>query len=420
LVKILIVNHTLPDKRGYTTVLFQNLLPILREKVEISLIWVISSNLDISGYECKQDEKIIKMSDYDNASEILKNEKPDMIYVIAGINAPDYAFSLAAKSLKIFRIGSELGIPFFYKKVRLGTFAELGTIGQQGKNNKKNQILGFLYKHKFLIKTQRKIGWNYFKILFDLFTLFFKYLPDTKPISGFFPKFELDLHFVENELVLKQLVNDGFNKSKIIVVGNTNFDDFFKNERKESNEKNTRERNRILVLTNTIFGNSKNKTMQDRNLFISEIIKKLKQTKNENEVLIKIHPTHENLFEYKNIVDLVDPKIPIFQKENLNELIEQSDLIITSVSSTVAISALIMRKPIIIWNIFDVQNDILLENNLALECKNPNELPDLIDNAKKWNLPERKIEEFLSKYFFKTDGKASERIADEILHIVKK
>ena len=160
--------------------------------------------------------------------------------------------------------------------------------------------------------------------------------------------------------------------------------------------------------------------MQDRNLFISEIIKKLKQTKNENEVLIKIHPTHENLFEYKNIVDLVDPKIPIFQKENLNELIEQSDLIITSVSSTVAISALIMRKPIIIWNIFDVQNDILLENNLALECKNPNELPDLIDNAKKWNLPERKIEEFLSKYFFKTDGKASERIADEILHIVKK
>ena len=113
MVKILIVNHTLPDKRGYTTVLFQNLLPILREKVEISLIWVISSNLDISGYECKQDEKIIKMSDYDNASEILKNEKPDMVYVIAGINAPDYAFSLAAKSLKIFRIGSELGIPFF-------------------------------------------------------------------------------------------------------------------------------------------------------------------------------------------------------------------------------------------------------------------------------------------------------------------
>jgi UDP-N-acetylglucosamine:LPS N-acetylglucosamine transferase len=384
-------------------------------------VWVISSNLDISEYECKKDEKIIKMSDYDDAFEILNNEKPDVIYVIPGINAPDYAFSLAAKLLKIFRIGSELGTPLFYKKNRLGIFALLGTIGQQEKNkNKNNQILGFFYKHKFLIKTQRKIGWSFFKILLDLFSLFFIYLPDTKYITGFFPKFELDLHFVENELVLKQLVSAGFDESKIRVVGNTNFDNFFKNEEKQNNEKNIRQKYRILILTNTVFGNSKKKTMQNRNLFILEIIKKIEQIKNKNEVLIKIHPTHESLFEYRNIVDLVDPKIPILQKENLNELIDQADLIITSVSSSVAISALIMRKPIIIWNIYDVKNDILLENNLALECKNPDEILNLIDNAKKWNLPERKIEEFLSKYCFKTDGKASERIANGILHIIKK
>ncbi len=155
-------------------------------------------------------------------------------------------------------------------------------------------------------------------------------------------------------------------------------------------------------------------------MFISEIIKKLTQNKNENEISVKIHPTHENLSEYRKIIDPINPKIQIFQKEDLKKLINDTDLIITPVSSTAVISGLIMRKCIIIWNIYDVQNDVLLENDLALECRNSTELLDLVHRAKKWEFPEEKIHKFTLKYLFKSDGKSSERIANAIVQIIKK
>ena len=93
--------------------------------MEVEIVWVIHSNIDISEYKCDKNERIIKMNDYTNAFEILEKEKPDLIYIIAGINTPDYAFSIAAKSLKIFRIGSEIGNLFFTKRSKIGTLSQI-------------------------------------------------------------------------------------------------------------------------------------------------------------------------------------------------------------------------------------------------------------------------------------------------------
>ena len=121
-------------------------MPILREKIEVELVWVIHSNSDISKYAYDKNEKIIKMEDCDNAFEILEKEKPDLIYVIPGINAPDYAFSLAAKSLKIFRIGSELGNVLFTKKSKMGILSQIENNSE--KNNQQGQIKNFFNKKK--------------------------------------------------------------------------------------------------------------------------------------------------------------------------------------------------------------------------------------------------------------------------------
>ena len=86
------------------------------------------------------------MEDCDNAFEILEKEKPDLIYVIPGINAPDYAFSLAAKSLKIFRIGSELGNVLFTKKSKMGILSQIENNSE--KNNQQGQIKNF-FNHNF-------------------------------------------------------------------------------------------------------------------------------------------------------------------------------------------------------------------------------------------------------------------------------
>ena len=62
------------------------------------------------------------------------------------------------------------------------------------------------------------------------------------------------------------------------------------------------------------------------------------------------------------------------------------------------VSGLILRKHIIIWNVFDVQNDVLIENNLALECKDPNGLLKLIEDTKKWAPKNERIDEFILNF----------------------
>ena len=122
-------------------------MPILREKIQVNLVWAIHSNSDISEYKCdkNKNERIIKMNDYTNAFEILEKEKPDLIYIIAGISTPDYAFSIAAKSLKIFRIGSEIGNLFFTKKSKISTLSQI-------KNDRKDaipQLKNFFANNKY-------------------------------------------------------------------------------------------------------------------------------------------------------------------------------------------------------------------------------------------------------------------------------
>ncbi len=174
MIKIIVVHHTLPSVKGFTTTLFKNLMPILQEKIEVNLTWVIHSETKISEYKCEKYEKIIRMNEYNDAFEILEKEKPDLIYIIPGINVPDYAFSLAAKSLKIFRIGSELGNVLFTKKSKIGILSQ---IKNNKENNETNQIQKFFNNHRFLIKTQKRNKWNYFKIFFDLCSIFFMYFP---------------------------------------------------------------------------------------------------------------------------------------------------------------------------------------------------------------------------------------------------
>ncbi len=414
MIKIIVVHHTLPSVKGFTTTLFKNLMPILQEKIEVNLTWVIHSETKISEYKCEKYEKIIRMNEYNDAFEILEKEKPDLIYIIPGINVPDYAFSLADKSLKIFIIGSELGNVLFTKKSKIGILSQ---IKNNKENNETNQIQKFFNNHRFLIKTQKRNKWNYFKIFFDLCSIFFMYFPVKGSRPDFSTKFQLDLHFVESELTVKTLTDLGFEKSKIMITGNPSYDKIFENDDNLKKTNSIKQKCKILILTTTIYGESRNKTIRKRNLFITEVIEKI--IKNDNEIVVKIHPTHENLDEYRKIIDKIDPEIPVFQEEDLKELIENTDLIITPVSNSSVISGLIQKKQIIIWNVFDVQNDILLENNLAVECKDPNELLSLIEHSKKREYSNEKVDEFISKYLFKADGKATERIAKAILKILE-
>ena len=143
--KILIVHHTMPDVPGFTTKMFDGVLPILKKYVSTQAIWVIHSEPNLV-VKAESDEKIINMSDFKNAVEIINQEKPDLVYAIPGISIPDYAFALAAKYLKIPVMGSEIGNNLFMKKMR----GMISTSNSIEKSDFKEKSPRFVKKHYVL------------------------------------------------------------------------------------------------------------------------------------------------------------------------------------------------------------------------------------------------------------------------------
>ena len=113
---------------------------------------------------------------------------------------------------------------------------------------------------------------------------------------------------------------------------------------------------------------------------IEETITSLNKFHKETSLVIKIHPTGEDYTEYKQLLEKFE-NIHLSQKDDIIDLINKSDVIITPVTSTAAIIALIMNKPIIIWNYFHVEQDLLLRTDTVLECKNISELNNCLDSV---------------------------------------
>ena len=405
--KILIVHHTMPDVPGFTTKMFDGVLPILKKYVSTQAIWVIHSEPNLV-VKAESDEKIIDMSDFKNAVEIINQEKPDLVYAIPGISIPDYAFALAAKYLKIPVMGSEIGNNLFVKKTR----------GVINRSNNIEKSPRFFKKHLFLIRTQLALGWNIFQIMKDIIFFVAVYFPIIYKNPDYMPKFELDRIFVQSNKTIQKLVALGFNKSKLVSTGDPSYDEFF--QLLETSKKSNTQRNKknILILTTILFGESRKNVLSQRRFFVEEIIKAI--PRNEFEIIIKIHPTLENLKDYTNIVEPINSSVNVTQTANLVELILNADIIITPVSGTSAVCALIARKPIIIWNVFNVENDALIQNELALPCKDQKMILEQIRKAETWLPNEEKIEQFTREYLHASDGKASERTAVEIVNFLKR
>ena len=150
---------------------------------------------------------------------------------------------------------------------------------------------------------------------------------------------------------------------------------------------------------------------------IEETITSINKFHKETSLVIKIHPSGENYAEYKQLLEKFE-NIHFSQKDDIMDLVNKSDVIITPVTSTAAIIALIMNKPIIIWNYFHVEQDLLLRTDTALECKNISELNNCLDSAELFK--EKNIEKI--NKLIETNlshGNPSQVITNEILNLLK-
>ena len=160
-IKILVPIHILPERTSFHTIYFENVLSALREKIPVHMIWLIYMPEEQESH----DDKNLTVTDihqFDNALEVIKKTKPDVIFAYAG--GPQgqihYSLSLAAKSLDIpvislMTIDRDLEIKRSkYLKANLTRFFESSNSLE---NNIKRKNMGkgrfFIYKTFFLIKT---------------------------------------------------------------------------------------------------------------------------------------------------------------------------------------------------------------------------------------------------------------------------
>ena len=429
MIKILTVNNAMPDIKNYNTLLFENVFPILKQTTDVHLTWLIVTPNKIKlPDKQKSGISILDIHDYHNAVEIIKEINPDLIYVFAGISMPDYSLAVVGNHFNIPIIGGQLGLPLFSSmkkhslfKNYLSQFFENSisskSITNEKQSKKRRQF--FFYKHKFLLNTLKELGFSRIKIIKEFIFLIRTYLILTKP-SEMNAKFHCVLQFVESEKAKKYYENNGFDESKLVVVGNPTYDKIFQKIKNSKLEHKKNKKIQILFLTVNFASQGGNWTKLKRNEMIKKIVTEINKNKDKFDFNIKIHPTGENILEYRSIINNLDPSITIFQEENILDILEKSDVIVTSSSSTAGICALLLKKPVIIWNFFEAEEDVFIKNDLALECKKIEEISSLIDKSILENpaTPE-KMDQFISEFLYKNDGNSAKRIAELILKISK-
>jgi len=135
------------------------------------------------------------------------------------------------------------------------------------------------------------------------------------------------------------------------------------------------------------------------------------------DVEIKIHPTTQNLKYYQKLTHDVNESIPLVKNGHILDHILEADILITYIgNSSVHVNALISKKPIIVCNFFNKEPGTYVNQNLIKECTNPQELKKIIFENKMFQ--NKNIDEFITKHFYKNDGKSSKRLCDVIIKMI--
>ena len=432
--KILISLHTMPTIRSYKQIILNEIIPELKKNMEVKIFWFIympEKNNQIKPNNI--DEVILDIHDFKNAVDLIQKIKPDIIYSSPTNNLPDYALNLAAKYLKIPTIGEMMNdsitdikskeiIKYLIKGFLSNSVPTDTTTDRTIDRTQQKQFLRrgrfFIFKYRFLLRTQKVIGIKSIKIIKDCITL----LKDTyfEPIRGYNPRFSCTHHFVESELIMKQLIKNGFNKMSLTITGMPVHDPLFKiiNEKRDTMERTiSKEKIEILFLTHSLLEHGF-QTKEEREYIVKGIMNEFTKISDKYNLIVKIHPSSENMLDYESIIKPINPKIEIIQNGDVFEYIKNADIVITYSTSTAPKHAILFKKPVIICNFFELKNDPLLLNHLAYDCKKLKELIPIIKKSQNLELlTEEKINNFTNEYFYKLDGKSAERMCNEILKI---
>lgn len=424
-IKILIPLHTEPATKSAIRIVIENLLPALKQKVNVNVTWFVYTPDKLEHISNKsENEVILDIHEFHNALEVITKEKPDIIYAGPTWDSIDYAFSLAGKMMNIPVLDLTIsGFSFTRSKSKLiksylTRFFESSIPTDINKNKKQFMRRGrfFVYKYLFLIKTQRAVGMNVTKIIHQLLIIIRLFLSNNRAIYD--SRFANTLHFLDNESLLKTFLGSGFDKSTLIVTGNPMYDETY---RKLTQLKERKKDNCIHVLfaSSTLYEHGF-WTKDQRDEITKDIVKCLNMYKDKIKLIVKIHPSTSMLSEYQALVNSIDSSIPVYQNGDIFDFLLDSDIVISYKFTTAEIYAVLARKPVIICNFFNEDSDMFVKRGLVDECKESSKLVDSIQKCLASSYPkEKERQEFIKEFMYKWDGLASERISESIIELLK-
>ena len=405
MLKILLVNDVCPHINNRTTIFLRNIVAVLGKKFNVKVYWLITDNY---GEKCKTTNphyEILYMSDFTNALQVIEKVRPNLMYYLIGWNITDYALMVAGNYLKIPSFGycEAADIEYFdANDSKLKTLSEylrqsMMRKNIDGKNNiRKSRVVNFIKKVLFLYKTTLLIKKSQILAVREIFS-FFGWLLGTKSTLGRYSRFNCDLMFTERMATIDTIVKWGLKKENCVSIDNPAYDKAFE-ESKQLSEKFSEKINVVFITSNLSGGQGKsNWSIGKHHQMIKELMVNLNKINENISITIKIHPTSEDYAEYVKILKPFK-NVYISQIDEITDILHKSDVVIAPCASTAGMIALIMKKPIIIWNYFQVSGDILLENKIVLECENSTELHSCINNAEAFRIKNNeKINEFIKE-----------------------
>jgi len=407
--------------------MFKKILSVLGSVVSIELLWINYQPEKILNSFQSSTIKNLDLRNYNTANELLKKEKPDLIFISPYESFIDLSFSYAAKSLKIptagliyyqLTSGAKDGVRGFrlWKTYLKRIFSNYVISETEAKTSTFRRGRFILYKFNFFLKTIISTNFSFLKkisiIIFVLkLTLY--------PLHVFNKKLSLSLHLVQNKNIKKHLMENGVSIDTIKITGNPMFDDFLFD--KNNFPKKTISKPINLLLLPLSFQDYGDWTKEQTSKIFKDIVTEI--SKNTHMILtIKLHPSASNYEQYKNILKTIDPKIKLFKEGSVEKYLHDTDIVITYNSwSTSSWFALFQGIPIVICNFFNFIDDEFLNRKLAIECKSYEDLNYSINEAITNNpaTPE-KVDQYVNDYFDILDGNSAKRISKEILTFFKK
>jgi hypothetical protein len=231
------------------------------------------------------------------------------------------------------------------------------------------------------------------------------------PILPILPS-EGSKHVVWGEILENFIIKHGAKKEEIIKIGSPRHDKVFKNRHKEKSN--------IVLLAITDFyrinckGTDTKTFIKTENMVrkIFEVVKKYP----EKEIIVKLHPTGNVSFDIKPLIKEIDSSIKVFQSENILDLLEKSDVMISLNYSTVILDALTLQKPtlVLLPEEQNYENEIMLKDGAALFTTDVNEIEKnlkiLFNDEKVRNNLISKGNKFVNNYIG-NQGTASKKLA---------